>query len=64
MNRVRELAKDQKKSIMSIVRATKLSRSFIYEVMDKDCFPDIRNAWKIAKAINSTPNEVFPDNNY
>jgi len=64
MNRIREMAKEKKIPIMSIVRITKLSRSFIYEVMDGECYPEIRNAWKISKAIGSTPDEVFPDNNY
>ena len=63
MNKIRELAEQKKIKVSSIIKTTGLSKSFIYDVINERSFPTVPTGRKIAKSINSTLDEVFPDHN-
>ncbi|KJR48426.1 MULTISPECIES: helix-turn-helix transcriptional regulator [Desulfosporosinus] len=60
MNKIREIADVKNMKISEIVRKTKLSKSFVYEIINENSYPTIPTGQKIARALGVTLNDVFP----
>ena len=60
MNKIKEIAGQKNIRVSSIIRSTGLSKSFIYDVINERSFPTIPTGQKIAKALCSSLDEVFP----
>ncbi len=61
-NKIREIANKKNIRISHIISSTKLSKSFVYEVINGTSIPTVPSARLIAKSLNATLDEVFPDN--
>lgn len=62
MNRIKEIADQKGVRISDIIKLTGLSRSFVYDIINENSFPTIPTGQKIASALGSTLDDVFPDN--
>jgi DNA-binding XRE family transcriptional regulator len=63
MNRIREIAEKKEIKISSIKKQANLSKSFLYDIINEKSQPTIPIAQKIAKALKTTLDEVFPITN-
>jgi transcriptional regulator with XRE-family HTH domain len=59
MNRIREVANKKKIKIQQIIIETGISKSAIYKVMNGNYEPSVSNALKIARALDTSVEELF-----
>lgn len=61
MNRIREIIEAKNMTIKGTAKAARVSRSYLYELMNGTKTPTISLAKRIAKATKSSLDELFPD---
>lgn len=62
-NKIREIANEKGIKFSHIIGKTGLAKSSFYKIMEGDSIPSLENARAIAKAMDVTLEEIFPDNN-
>lgn len=60
-NRIKEIAKKKNVKIVQLSKDTGLARSYLYDLINEKSSPNLKTARLIAEALNSTINELFPD---
>ena len=60
VNRIKEIATQKGISIPSLIKSTKLSKSYVYDIVNGKSSPTIPVAQKIAEALGVSLDEVFP----
>lgn len=60
-NRIREIALMKKIKRVNIERKAKISHKHLYDIINGKKIPSLRIAQEIAKALDSSIDEVFPD---
>lgn len=60
-NNIKEIAHKKMIKISQIINETGLSKSYVYDVINKKSNPTIAVAVKIAGALKSRIHEVFPE---
>jgi transcriptional regulator with XRE-family HTH domain len=60
-NNIRDIAQEKNIKISQIIKETGLSKSYVYDVINKKSSPSIEVAMKIANALKSSIQEVFSE---
>lgn len=60
-NNIKEIAHQKSIMISQIISETRLSKSYVYDVINQKSNPTIPVAKKISKALKSGIDEVFPE---
>lgn len=61
-NRIREVIESKNIKISDVIKATGLSKSYLYDVIANNSVPGLVNARKIAAALDANIDDVFPKN--
>jgi transcriptional regulator with XRE-family HTH domain len=60
-NNIRNIALEKNIKISQIIKETGLSKSYVYDVINKKSSPSIEVAMKIANALKASIQEVFSE---
>ena len=60
-NNIRDIAQEKNIKISQIIKETGLSKSYVYDVINKKSSPSIEVAMKIANALKASIQEVFSE---
>lgn len=60
-NNIRDIAQEKNIKISQIIKETGLSKSYVYDVINKKSSPSIEVAMKIASALKASIQEVFSE---
>lgn len=60
MNRIRDFSKQNNIKISQVIKQANISKSFLYDIMNNKSDPTLKNARKIASALQATVDEIFP----
>lgn len=61
-NKIKEFAENQNIKFEDLAEKAGLSRTTVYSIARGSSVPTLENAYKIAKALNSTVQELFFEN--
>ena len=60
-NKIKEIAKEKNIKIVKLSEETGLARSYLYDLINQKSSPNLRTARLIATVLNSTIDEIFPN---
>lgn len=59
-NNIRKIAKEKKMTMNEVIEKSTMSKSQVHDIASGEFTPSVENARKIADALKSTIDQVFP----